>query len=94
MSVINSYESHPYYFILSSYLRVPVSDLMYGVTIKIKPVAKALEYSPAVFSKATVKACDNCQAMMKHAKIVYQDWHNLSASPVNLRRRDSVIIPR
>lgn len=68
----------------SSYLRTPIPEVLSGVTIRLKPVAKAPKYSPLVFSQATVEACDNCQVMMKHAKIVYRDWHRQGMS--GLRR--------
>jgi hypothetical protein len=51
---------------------------MHGVTIKLKPVAKAPEYIQAIFRDATLEACDNCKTMMKHANIVYHDWYHQS----------------
>lgn len=60
----------------SSYLRAPAPDLLCGVAIKLKPVAKAPEYSPLIFRNAMLEACDNCKMMMKHASIIYDDWHN------------------
>jgi uncharacterized membrane-anchored protein len=66
----------------SSYFRVPLPGLMCGVTIKLKPVAKAPEYLQMTFKDATLEACDNCKTMMKHAKIVYNDWHYQSMLPL------------
>jgi hypothetical protein len=51
---------------------------MGGVTIKLKPVAKAPEYMQVTFRDATLEACDNCKAMMKHANIVYNDCYHQS----------------
>src|ERR1700729_524421 len=64
--------------ISSSYFRVPLPGFMGGVTIKLKPVAKAPEYMQVTFRDATLEACDNCKAMMKHANIVYNDWYHQS----------------
>lgn len=61
---------------ISSYFRVSPPDYTCGVAIKLKPVAKASEYSRTIFQEATLEACDNCKAMMKHARIVYNDWYH------------------
>lgn len=61
---------------LSSYFRVSPPDFTCGVAIKLKPVAKVSEYSRAIFQDATLEACDNCKVMMKHARIVYNDWYH------------------
>jgi len=61
---------------MCSYFHVPLPGFMHGVTIKLKPVAKAPEYIQAIFRDATLEACDNCKTMMKHANIVYHDWYH------------------
>ena len=55
---------------------MPLPGSVCGVTIKLKPVAKAPKYLQATFMDATLEACDNCKAMMRHANIVYRDWYH------------------
>jgi hypothetical protein len=53
---------------------------MRGVTIKLKPVAKEPKYMQVTFKNAALEACDNCKTLMKHAKIVYNDWYHQGMS--------------
>lgn len=64
----------------SSYFHVPLPNFICGVAIKLKPVAKASEYSRRIFEEATLEACDNCKMMMKHARITYDDWYHQGTS--------------
>ncbi|KZP11644.1 hypothetical protein FIBSPDRAFT_1050574 [Athelia psychrophila] len=66
-----------------SYFYDPPQDFLCGVArgghqaeAGGEQVAKAPAYSSAVFGAAALEACDNCQAVAKHARITDKDWYN------------------
>ena len=48
---------------------------MGGLAVRIGVVGSYSTYKDEIIGKAEVRACDNCQLMMRHAKIVYNDWY-------------------
>jgi hypothetical protein len=48
---------------------------MGGLAVYIEAVAKYSTYKEEIIGKAEVRACKNCELMMRHANIVYNDWY-------------------